>query len=201
MIDRKIGDKPIVFEFSLGASPNPMSLFSLLVFMSFVFSRNKSNLKANLNLSITIVLSYFLTSLYCYSVEDHRVNLIPQTMTLDSISWCSSVVSCRKHSFTPPGNYGNTLETTGQPSASVSPRTRRKKMLDVPDSGDIFSTSPLSSPPNSPSSPLLPRDPLDGALTPKSTTTPERPLIVEGNRFSRINVCHDTAAMKVNLHI
>ncbi|XP_044072290.1 fer-1-like protein 6 isoform X2 [Siniperca chuatsi] len=83
------------------------------------------------------------------------------------------------------GNYGNVLEPTGQPSIPVpSPSvSRRRRALDVPDSSDTFSTSPLSSPPNSPSSPLLPREPLDMALTSKSTTPPERPLIVEGNKY------------------
>uniref|UniRef100_A0A8C4E179 Fer-1 like family member 6 n=1 Tax=Dicentrarchus labrax TaxID=13489 RepID=A0A8C4E179_DICLA len=44
---------------------------------------------------------------------------------------------------------------------------------------DMFGTSP----PTSPSSPLLPRDPQDIAMTSKSTTPPEKPLIVEGNRY------------------
>ncbi|XP_047192999.1 fer-1-like protein 6 isoform X1 [Scophthalmus maximus] len=78
------------------------------------------------------------------------------------------------------GNYGNTLETTGQPPASTSPTVpRRRKMLDVSDSGDAAGSSPLSS---SPSSPLLPREYQDIALTSRSTTPPERPLIIEGNR-------------------
>ncbi|XP_067460357.1 fer-1-like protein 6 [Thunnus thynnus] len=81
------------------------------------------------------------------------------------------------------GHYGNVLEPAGQPSlSSTSPAlSRRRKALDVPDSSDTFSTSPLSSP-SSPSSPLLPRDPQDIIRTSKSTTPPEKPFIVEGNR-------------------
>ncbi|XP_051259533.1 fer-1-like protein 6 isoform X2 [Dicentrarchus labrax] len=79
------------------------------------------------------------------------------------------------------GNYGNVLEPAGQasltaPSPAVS---RRRRVLDVPDTSDMFGTSP----PTSPSSPLLPRDPQDIAMTSKSTTPPEKPLIVEGNRY------------------
>uniref|UniRef100_A0A671Z110 Fer-1 like family member 6 n=1 Tax=Sparus aurata TaxID=8175 RepID=A0A671Z110_SPAAU len=54
--------------------------------------------------------------------------------------------------------------------------------LDVPDSSDVSGSSTLSSSPTSPSSPLLPREPQDPTLTSKSTTTPEKPLMVEGNR-------------------
>ncbi|XP_040913171.1 fer-1-like protein 6 isoform X2 [Toxotes jaculatrix] len=82
------------------------------------------------------------------------------------------------------GNYGNSLESAGQPSMSVSPAVpRRRRVLDIPDSSDIFGSSPLSSPSTSPSSPLLPRDPQDTALSSKSTTPPEKPLIVEGSRY------------------
>ncbi|CAK6967621.1 fer-1-like protein 6, partial [Scomber scombrus] len=48
------------------------------------------------------------------------------------------------------------------------------------DSGDVFSSSPISS---SPSSPLLPRSPQESIQTTKSTTPPEKPVIVEGNRY------------------
>ncbi|XP_070694676.1 fer-1-like protein 6 [Pempheris klunzingeri] len=82
------------------------------------------------------------------------------------------------------GNFGNVLEPTGQPSlCTPSPAVRRRKALEVPDSGDMFGSSPLSSSSMSPSSPLLPREPQDAALASKSTTPPEKPLIVEGNRF------------------
>uniref|UniRef100_A0A671Z1A9 Fer-1 like family member 6 n=1 Tax=Sparus aurata TaxID=8175 RepID=A0A671Z1A9_SPAAU len=47
---------------------------------------------------------------------------------------------------------------------------------------DVSGSSTLSSSPTSPSSPLLPREPQDPTLTSKSTTTPEKPLMVEGNR-------------------
>ncbi|KAM7380163.1 hypothetical protein PAMP_003476 [Pampus punctatissimus] len=77
------------------------------------------------------------------------------------------------------GNYGNFLDPAGQPSLSCpSPAvSRRRKVLDVPDISDVFSTSPLSS---SPSSPLLPREPEDTTWISKSTTPPEKPLIEEG---------------------
>uniref|UniRef100_A0A665X0U7 C2 domain-containing protein n=1 Tax=Echeneis naucrates TaxID=173247 RepID=A0A665X0U7_ECHNA len=79
------------------------------------------------------------------------------------------------------GSYGNTLEPTAQPSHSPA-APRRRQALDVSDGSDVLRTSPLSSPPASPSSPLLPREPLDCTTTSMSTTSPEKPLIVEGNR-------------------
>ncbi|XP_026231915.1 LOW QUALITY PROTEIN: fer-1-like protein 6 [Anabas testudineus] len=82
------------------------------------------------------------------------------------------------------GNYGNVLESAAQPSisSSVSPAVpRRRRGLDIPDSSDLFGTSPISSPPLSPSSPLL--SPQDTTFSSKSTTPPERPLIVEGNKY------------------
>ncbi|KAM9346796.1 fer-1-like protein 6 [Symphorus nematophorus] len=74
------------------------------------------------------------------------------------------------------GNYGNVLESAGQPSIPIpSPALRRRKVLDVPDSGE--------SPPTSPSSPLLPRGSQEPPLTTTSATPAEKPLIVEGNRY------------------
>uniref|UniRef100_A0A8C9XCE9 Fer-1 like family member 6 n=1 Tax=Sander lucioperca TaxID=283035 RepID=A0A8C9XCE9_SANLU len=49
--------------------------------------------------------------------------------------------------------------------------------------GDLFGTSPLSSPFATPSSPLLPKEPQDSPVTSKSTTPPQRPLIVDGNKY------------------
>ncbi|GAA6219134.1 fer-1-like protein 6 [Lates japonicus] len=90
------------------------------------------------------------------------------------------------------GNFGNVLESTGQgqsqgqPSISVtvSPAPRRRG-LDVPDTSGSFGGPSLSTSPSSPSSPLLPRASQDTALTStsnKSTTPPQKPLIIEGNR-------------------
>ncbi|KAI3356016.1 hypothetical protein L3Q82_017285 [Scortum barcoo] len=78
------------------------------------------------------------------------------------------------------GNYGNVLESTSQSSiCAPSPAVgRRRRALDVPDSSDMLA----SSPPLSPSSPLLPRD-LQETTTWKSSTPPERPLIVDGNKY------------------
>uniref|UniRef100_A0A3B3WM37 C2 domain-containing protein n=1 Tax=Poecilia mexicana TaxID=48701 RepID=A0A3B3WM37_9TELE len=52
-----------------------------------------------------------------------------------------------------------------------------RKVLDLPDSSDMFGSSLTV-----PSSPLLPRDPSDSCGASKSATPPEKPLIVEGNR-------------------
>lgn len=57
-------------------------------------------------------------------------------------------------------------------------------MLDFPDTSDVFGSFSLSTSPNSPTSPLLPRETQDAAMTSKSTTSPEKPIIVEGNRLS-----------------
>lgn len=87
--------------------------------------------------------------------------------------------------FPSSGNYGNILDSVAQPSisSSTSPAMpRRRRGLDLPDSSDIFGSS--CSPPLSPSSPLL--SPPDTTLTSKSTTPPEKPVIVEGNRLSHI---------------
>ncbi|XP_035029738.2 fer-1-like protein 6 isoform X1 [Hippoglossus stenolepis] len=80
------------------------------------------------------------------------------------------------------GNYGNTLESTGQPIPSPSV-PRRRRVLDVPDTSDPSGSSHLSPSPTSASSPLLPREPQETALTSKSITPPEKPLIIEGNRY------------------
>uniref|UniRef100_A0A669B099 Fer-1 like family member 6 n=1 Tax=Oreochromis niloticus TaxID=8128 RepID=A0A669B099_ORENI len=48
---------------------------------------------------------------------------------------------------------------------------------------DVFGSFSLSTSPNSPTSPLLPRETQDTAMTSKSTTPPEKPIIVEGNRY------------------
>ncbi|XP_034534955.1 fer-1-like protein 6 [Notolabrus celidotus] len=82
------------------------------------------------------------------------------------------------------GNFGNILEPTGVPAPSpsigrrspLSPRSQA-----VQDKGDTLGTS-LS--PSSQTSPLLPRDSKDGApMASKSSTPPEKPLIVDGNKY------------------
>ncbi|XP_065818496.1 fer-1-like protein 6 isoform X1 [Labrus bergylta] len=83
------------------------------------------------------------------------------------------------------GNFGNILEPSAAPAPSPSVSRRRSprspRALDVPDSGNLLGTSPRSS---SPSSPLLPREVKeDPPLTSKSTTPPEKPLIVDGNKY------------------
>ncbi|XP_023192514.1 fer-1-like protein 6 isoform X1 [Xiphophorus maculatus] len=75
------------------------------------------------------------------------------------------------------GNHGNVLESSVQPSTASPAVTRRRKVLDFPDSSDIFGSSLTV-----PSSPLLPKDPSDSCGASKSATPPEKPLIVEGNR-------------------
>ncbi|XP_054603148.2 fer-1-like protein 6 isoform X3 [Nothobranchius furzeri] len=79
------------------------------------------------------------------------------------------------------GNYGNVLESSTQPYAISPAVTRRKIGLDIPDTTDVFGTSPSGS--FSISTPLLsPREPSDPSVIAKSVTPPERPHIVEGNR-------------------
>ncbi|XP_061547609.1 fer-1-like protein 6 [Phycodurus eques] len=70
------------------------------------------------------------------------------------------------------GNCGNVQEPAGQPGLSApSPALgRRRQAQDLPDR-------------SSPSSPLLPREPQDPNRTSKSTTRPQKPLPVEGNRY------------------
>ncbi|MEQ2245765.1 hypothetical protein ILYODFUR_031378, partial [Ilyodon furcidens] len=79
------------------------------------------------------------------------------------------------------GNHGNVLESPGQPSIASPAVTRRRKALDIPDTSDVFGSFPLIPPPISPSSPLLSKESSDTGVSSKSTTPPERPLIVEGN--------------------
>ncbi|XP_053184260.1 fer-1-like protein 6 [Scomber japonicus] len=84
------------------------------------------------------------------------------------------------------GIYGNVLETASQQTSFsiTSPSvSRRRAALEVPDSGDAFSSSTISSSPSSPSSPLLPRSPQEPIQITKSITPPEKPVIVEGNRY------------------
>lgn len=162
MIDRKIGDKPISFEFSMGESPNPLFLFA-----SVAFNKNTSHIKV-----IRFNTLFFFEELIILILTNQFFSCI--------VLFCCLVFM---RLLPPSGNYGNVLEAAGQPSIPVpSPAVRRRKALDVPDSGDIFGQSLGSSPSLSPSSPLLPRDPQDTALTSKSTTPPEKPVIVEGNR-------------------
>ncbi|XP_068602838.1 fer-1-like protein 6 [Brachionichthys hirsutus] len=80
------------------------------------------------------------------------------------------------------GNYGNILE---QPSVTApSPATsRRKKLQDYSAGSGASGTSTLGSSPASQASPLLQKEPPEAVLTSKSTTPPEKPVIVEGNRF------------------
>lgn len=88
-----------------------------------------------------------------------------------------------------PGNYGNVVDFASQPSisSSVSPIVPRRKKSDVHESSDVFGTSPLSSAPFPQSVPFL-SVPQDTTVTSKSTTPPEKPVIVEGNRSSHILV-------------
>uniref|UniRef100_A0A3Q0SXS2 Fer-1 like family member 6 n=1 Tax=Amphilophus citrinellus TaxID=61819 RepID=A0A3Q0SXS2_AMPCI len=55
--------------------------------------------------------------------------------------------------------------------------------LDVPDTSDMFGSFPLSTSPTSPTFPLLPREAQDTTMTSKSATPPEKPLIMDGNRY------------------
>ncbi|XP_019731208.1 fer-1-like protein 6 [Hippocampus comes] len=70
------------------------------------------------------------------------------------------------------GNCGNVQEPTGQPGLSTpSPAlSRRRQAQDFSDR-------------TSASSPLLPRESQDPSRTSKSTTRPQKPLLVEGNRY------------------
>uniref|UniRef100_UPI003AADEC2C fer-1-like protein 6 n=1 Tax=Centroberyx gerrardi TaxID=166262 RepID=UPI003AADEC2C len=83
------------------------------------------------------------------------------------------------------GNYGNVLESAGQPSSSSSSSSgsggRRARASGSPDWTDGLAASPTGS--SSSSSPLLARDPQDVPRTSQSTTPPEKPVIIEGNRY------------------
>nr|XP_046260385.1 fer-1-like protein 6 isoform X2 [Scatophagus argus] len=83
------------------------------------------------------------------------------------------------------GNWGNVLESAGHPSISATAAAvnRRRRALDVLESTDMLSSSPLISPPNSSPSHIVSRDPQDTTTTSKSATPSEKPLIVEGNRY------------------
>ncbi|XP_029981481.1 fer-1-like protein 6 [Sphaeramia orbicularis] len=76
------------------------------------------------------------------------------------------------------GNYGNIFEPSVAPTQPIpSPSISRRIIgLNFPDSSDWSGSTPPS-----PSSPLLSRE--DVTLNSKSTTPPEKPVIVEGNRF------------------
>ncbi|XP_078796311.1 fer-1-like protein 6 isoform X2 [Oryzias latipes] len=77
------------------------------------------------------------------------------------------------------GNYGNVLEQAA-PSPAV---TLRRRGLDFLDAGDTLMPPSMSSSPSCPSSPLLPRESASPGLSSKSTTPPERPSIVDGNKY------------------
>ncbi|KAI4805264.1 hypothetical protein KUCAC02_009889 [Chaenocephalus aceratus] len=81
------------------------------------------------------------------------------------------------------GNYGNVLEPTGAPLPAPSP-SRRRRPLEVPDSSDTLGSSPTRMSPSSTSTPLL-AEQQDPPLVSKSTTPPQKPCIVEGNKLSR----------------
>lgn len=71
-------------------------------------------------------------------------------------------------------------------SATSPAVTRRRRALDVSDTSDMFGSFPLSSSPNSSTFPLLPREIQDTAMSSKSATPPEKPLIMEGNRLRHL---------------
>ncbi|XP_008303313.1 fer-1-like protein 6, partial [Stegastes partitus] len=75
------------------------------------------------------------------------------------------------------GNYGNVLESVAPPTIASPALSLRRRELDLPDAN-------MASSPASPTSPLLPREPQDASTkTSRPTTSPEKPLIVEGNRY------------------
>ncbi|XP_074551223.1 fer-1-like protein 6 [Halichoeres trimaculatus] len=81
------------------------------------------------------------------------------------------------------GTFGNILE----PAGGVSPSVGRKSPLsprghDAPDKGDT--SGPAIAGPASPSSPLLPKEGREDLNnTSRSSTPPEKPLLVDGNKF------------------
>ncbi|KAF7653671.1 hypothetical protein LDENG_00080210 [Lucifuga dentata] len=88
------------------------------------------------------------------------------------------------------GNYGNILESAGQASSSSSSISitspspsvvRKARALAIPDVMETLGSTPIK--PLSPSSLHVAREPQDAAWTSRSTTPPEKPLVVEGNRF------------------
>ncbi|KAK1903005.1 hypothetical protein KUDE01_005964, partial [Dissostichus eleginoides] len=70
---------------------------------------------------------------------------------------------------------------TPLPAPSPSPSRRRRRPLEVPDSSDTLGSSPTRMSPSSTSTPLL-AEQQDPPLASKSTTPPQKPCIVEGNK-------------------
>uniref|UniRef100_A0AAQ4Q0Y1 Fer-1 like family member 6 n=1 Tax=Gasterosteus aculeatus aculeatus TaxID=481459 RepID=A0AAQ4Q0Y1_GASAC len=75
------------------------------------------------------------------------------------------------------GNCGNVLEPPEKTAPRPTSPALRRRALDVPPGSSAPSTSPTS--------PLLPRESADAPPSSRSTTPPQRPLIVEGNKLSR----------------
>ncbi|KAL6100438.1 fer1l6 [Pungitius sinensis] len=73
------------------------------------------------------------------------------------------------------GNCGNVLEPPEKNAPRPPSPAVRRRALDVP----VGAVTPGASP----ASPLLPREPPDAPPTSRSTTPPQRPLIVEGNKY------------------
>ncbi|XP_033842448.1 fer-1-like protein 6 [Periophthalmus magnuspinnatus] len=77
------------------------------------------------------------------------------------------------------GNYGNVFDPAlPSPAAVPSPAlSHRRKALDIPDGTDLLNVSPSSS-----QTPLLSTQTPDFSRSSKSSTTPEKPHLVEGTR-------------------
>lgn len=78
------------------------------------------------------------------------------------------------------GNYGSVFDPA-PPSVDTPPSAvlgRRRKALNLPDGTDLLKSSPSSS-----HTPLLPQEPPDLSRPSKSSTTPEKPHLVEGSRY------------------